>query len=283
MADNDATETAAGVGTIGSNKVRSKNGVARVGLKTIDEQAKKIWNVARTSEVAEVQIARALAGKADAKASGGGWRARIAMLRLYGIVDKTREGFFKMTDLGIALANTGDEAGHQQALRTAVVRIPANSLILKRYDGGELPGLDTLATEFEFGYSLSNADAKSAAQVFLASGKYAGLVSDGGHVSLDGTPSDLRDELEEEQGEDEDLSDSGIDGDTDAEQETPPPADTRGPRRDNPPPPPPPALPALTTSPVSLSVKLDMSGWAVDDVLRVLGALGYESTERAGS
>lgn len=277
-----ATEATAGAGTVGANKVRSKNGVARTDLKTIDDQAGKIWTVARKTEVAEVQIARGLSGKADALASGGGWRARIAALRLYGVVTKTREGYFKMTDLGIALANVGDEVGHLEALRTAVMSIPANASILRRYEGGELPSLDTLATEFEFTYSMSSGDANSAAKVFIASAKYSGLVDDSDFVHRGNAASDtdaddgpLEDLYEDMEASDEqDSATGGADEPRAAESEPFDPSTTyvkqdQAPR--------PPEASPVGASPVGLNVKLDMSAWAVDDVLRVLAVLGFEA------
>lgn len=285
MTDDDATEETAGAATTGANLVRSKKGVARIGLASIDGQAQRIWNVARRTEVAEVAIARAVTGKPDASASGGRWTQRIATLRLYGIVTKTREGHFKLTELGIALANVGDEPGHLAALGAAVMGVPANALLLNRYDGGELPSLDTLATEFEFGYSMSNADAKAAAQVLVDSAKYAQLVDDSGHVNLGGAAALVVDDPDEDE---DDGARGDLDGDA-ADSEAADDVATEANLSDHEPrvtarkpPKLPPAPPVLTSgsSPAALTVKLDMSGWAIDDVLRVLAALGYESESR---
>lgn len=294
MGDDDATEVTAGIPTGSANPVRSKKGVARVGLKAVDEQAQKIWNAARRTEVAEVAIARAVTGKADASASGGRWISRIAMLRLYGVVEKTRDGYFKLSDLGIALANVGNASEHLKALGTAVMGIPANATLLRRYDGGELPNLDTLATEFEFGFSMSNADAKAAAQVLIDSAKYAALVDASGHVNLSGavvveaavdadadanTDSDAEEneDASEEDDFDDGVADEGEDNDPNSQIGLLTPGGIRGLART-----PKSQREALDSgSPsVALHVKLDMSAWKVDDVLLVLAALGHEDPSR---
>lgn len=288
MTDEDATDATTGTANTAGNIVRSKKGVARTSLKSVDEQAQRIWNVARRTEVAEVAIARAVTGKSDASASGGRWLSRIALLRLYRVVEKTRDGYFKLTELGIALANVGDEAGHLAALGTAVMGIPANALLLKRYDGGELPSLDTLATEFEFGYSMSNSDAKAAAQVLIDSAKYARLVDDSGHVNLGGAAAVVVDEPDEDddaegddaQRDDLDDADSEAADDEATEAHLSEHDESRVPARKPPKLPTTPSVLTLGSSPAALRVKLDMSGWAVDDVIRVLAALGYESESR---
>ena len=288
-----ATEASASGADTGANKVRSKKGVARVGLKSVEDQAQKIWNVARKTEVAEVQIARAVTGKPDAAASGGRWIARIAMLRLYGVVVKTRDGYFKLTDLGIALANLGDEAAHRAALKAAVMGISANASLLRRYDGGSLPSLDTLATEFEFGYSMSNADAKAAAQVLIDSAKYAGIVDDSDHVNLSGVEigaeasadsytfenEDSKDDDSEVDDIETDTQGSVVGGGADARVELPGRQSTQERTQTTHNPSETPPLQALGSSPAALNVKLDMSAWAVEDVLRVLAALGYEGSQ----
>ena len=284
VAGDEGTEATASAAATGANQVRSKKGVARTGLKTVDEQAQKIWNVARKTEVAEVQIARAVTGKPDAVASGGRWLSRIALLRLYRVVTKTRDGYFKLTDLGIALANVGDDSGHRAALGAAVMGIPANAVLLKRYDGGQLPSVDTLATEFEFGYSMSNADAKSAAQVLIDSANYAGLVDDSDNVNLTGTVTVAEADDETDASEDDEFEDdtpgSGVEGGGDSGIESSAPQIHQEPQQALQNPPPAPPVLALGSSPAALSVKLDMSGWAVEDVLRVLAALGYEGPSR---
>lgn len=260
-----------------ATQVRSKNGVARTTLSSVDEQAQKIWNVARRTEVSEVQIARAVTGKSNAVASGGSWIKRIAQLRLYGVVEKT-DGGFKLTDLGIALANIGDDASHRAALKTAVMGVPANSALLRRYDGGALPGLDTLATEFEFGYSMSNSDAKAVAQVLIDSAKYAGVVDNKGNVHLDGVV--IADDANRDGVSEDGFDAPEVMGGTGWTGDVPVPPDTPNPPNTSQKTAPPPFTLTPASSPSALTVKLDMSGWAVEDVLRVLAALGYEGTSR---
>ena len=292
MADEDATTEETGDATsTAAVKPRSKHGVPRVGLEVIDQQAQKIWVAARRSEVAPEVVARALSGREDTKASGGGWRARLTPLKLFKVVAVSKEGKIRLTELGVALANTADVEGRAAALKTAALNIAAYETILRRYDGGELPALTPIKSEFEFGWEMSAADASTVAELFVAGAKYAGLVGDDGVVRLDGAhPATEADEAE---AEDEGGTADTVDDDSVIEQheaEFAPPTREQTPDlpRFTPAPAPAPAqsiTPAAPTGapPVALNVKLDMSGWDADDVLRVLAALGYEGTASAES
>jgi hypothetical protein len=268
--------------------------VPRTGIQTVDEQAHKIWVAARRGTVPDVTIARALSGRPNTKASGGGWRARIATLRLYNVVEKTKDGKFKLTDLGVALANTGDSSSHAQTLRSTLMSVTSYSLILTRYDGGQLPSESTIATEFEFDYEMSHTDAAAAAKVFVESARYAGAVDDSGNVNLAGATSpaaepSTEDEIsaqQEHRADDEGETDvpsddaNGMPETGDVEEREMVATDDASPRdqipesgttgilhtRD----------PLRKSPPFAVSVNLDMSKWAVKDVLKVLRVLGFE-------
>lgn len=272
-------------GSTTATKPRSKNGVPRTGLQTVDEFAQKIWTAARRSEVAPEVVARALSGKSDTKASGGGWRARLTPLRLFRVVESGKDGKLKLTELGVALANVADHEGRAQALKTAALNIPAYETILTRYDGGELPALTPIKSEFEFGWDMSATDATAAAELFIEGAKYAGLVGEDGVVRLNGAHPDpapaaedpeleLADDEEVEDADEQDSGSSGADEEPlpDREASIPPPADVKQGQAPHPPEPAPASAP-----PVGLNVKLDMSAWAVVDVLRVLAVLGFEA------
>lgn len=249
-----------------AGKLRSKNGVPKASLATIDGQAQKIWAAVRRGEVAPVLIARALTGKDDSLASGGTWATRIGALRLFNVVEKGQGNTFKLTELGIALSNTTDADGHARALKSAVLGVPAYANVLARYDGGSLPEVSIIASEYEYSYELSKADAAAGAKLFVESAKYAGLADEKGAVNLGGLVA---------------PKDTAVAPGPAPEAETPaaPAQTTPAPQTSLqiPATPATPPIASVTSTPVGLNVKLDMSGWAVDDVLRVLAALGFEA------
>lgn len=264
-------------------KLRSKNGVPKVGLAAIDDQAQKIWSSARKSEVAPVLIARALTGRSDSKASGGTWNTKIGALRLFKVVENGANGTLRLSTLGVALSNTTDEAGHARALKEAVLGVPAYSSILTRYDGGPLPEASVIASEYEYSYELSKKDALAAANLFIESATYASFIDDQQVVNLGGLVAPPYDDAEES---------AAV-----SPQETPAyqsessvpaaPAATPEPLTTSPSAPPaviqtpivaPTREPIVGSGAVGVTIKLDMSAWPVDDVLRVLAALGYEGT-----
>jgi hypothetical protein len=256
-------------------KLRSKNGVPKADLATIDSQAQKIWAAARRGEIAPVLVARALTGKDDSKASGGTWATRIGALRLYNVVEKGSGNNFKLTNLGIALSNTADSEGHARALKDAILGVPAYARVLGRYDGGSLPDVGIIASDYEYTYELSKSDAAAAAKLFVESAKYAALVSEEGAVNLGGLVAPSREE-------DLPLASTENAGPPTV---APPTPSAQSPAA--------PAVPStihvpaahatpgspspLGTAPVAITVKLDMSEWDVKDVLSVLSALGYEN------
>jgi len=263
VADDQADDAAA--------KLRSKNGVPKANLATIDGQAQKIWAGVRRGEVAPVLVARALTGKDDSLASGGTWATRIGALRLFNVVEKGQGNTLKLTDLGIALSNTTDAEGHARALKSAVLGVPAYANVLARYDGGSLPEVSIIASDYEYSYELSKADAAIAAKLFVESAKYAGLADEKGAVNLGG------------------LVAPQTNSDVAPEALPPLVATPAAPVQVTPTPQASPQSPVASAAPqttpvmvatgptVGLNLKLDMSAWAVDDVLRVLAALGLEA------
>lgn len=259
-----------------NKKLRSRNGVPRVGLQTIEVSVKAIWQVARRGEAAPVTVARAITGKDDAKASGGAWQKRVAALRAFNVIE--RGPVFKLSPIGIAIANAADVEGHAKGLREAVLSIPAYQKFLERADGGDLPPITLLASDIEFEYELSNADAVSAANAFVQSARYAGLVDDAGHVSLSGVSVPLDpSEVEGELGDEPDLE-----GVTEL---AGPVVDDAGAAPFVPEVQPPARSPIVGISapvgqvasgpPAIVKVRIDMTEWDANDVVKVLKVLGY--------
>lgn len=263
-------------------KLRSKNGVPKVGLAAIDDQAQKIWASARKSEVAPVLIARALTGRSDSKASGGTWNTKIGALRLFQVVENGANGTLRLSTLGVTLSNTADEAGHARALKEAVLGVPAYSSILTRYDGGPLPEASVIASEYEYSYELSKKDALAAAKLFIESATYASFIDDQEVVNLGGLVAPPDDDAEEPAAASPQEAPVYR-----SESPAPAPAAAPEPISNLPA-----AHPAVIQTPIiaptreavagsgaiGVTVKLDMSAWPVDDVLRVLAALGHEGS-----
>lgn len=276
----EATE-AAGAPDGAARAPRSKNGVPKLNLETIDSYAQKVWADARKSEVSPVIVARALTGKDDSKASGGTWATRIGALRLYNVVEKGADNKLKLSPLGIALSNTEDSSAHSRALKDAVLGVPAYATLLARFDGGSLPEVKTFASEFEFEYELSKPDAAAAAKMFVESARYAEFLDDNGAVKLGGlvAPPEESAATQEQTGDvviEDEQTHAQTERSVDPPElpQTPPPA-TSAPHVN---------LPAhesggdvTTATAVPVKVKIDMTDWAVDDVLKVLAALGYEA------
>ena len=259
-----------------SGKLRSKNGVPKADLATIDSQALKIWAAARKGEVPPVLIARALTGKDDSKPSGGTWATRIGALRLYNVVEKGAGNTFKMTDLGIALSNTIDTEGHARALKEAILGVPAYANVLGRYDGGMLPDVGIIASDYEYGYELSKSDAATAAKLFVESAMYAGLVDEYGAVNLGGIVASRPDERRSPVPRD-DSAPQPFTPDPPVKTSLTPAAPSASSVLGTPASTGPTPSPTASAPPIGLNVKLDMSAWAVDDVLSVLAVLGYKA------
>lgn len=262
--------------TEAAKKLRSRNGVPRVALDTIEASVNAIWQVARRGEAAPVTVARAITGKQDAKASGGAWQKRVAALRAFNVIE--RGSAFKLSPIGIAIANSADVEGHARGLREAVLSIPAYQKFLERADGGELPATPLLASDIEFEYELSNADAVTAANAFVQSARYAGLVDAEGRVSLGGVS--IPTGVPASEGESDE--DSEIEGSVEPAPQAAPAAGPAPSDLETQPPAQPVTvnLPAqgvgtAAGSPVTVKVRIDMTEWAANDAVKVLNALGY--------
>lgn len=259
-----------------AKKLRSRNGVPRVPLETIETSVNAIWQVARRGEAAPVTVARAITGKEDAKASGGAWARRVSALRSFNVIE--RGSGFKLSPIGIAIANSADVQGHAKGLRDALLSIPAYQKFLERADGGELPSTPLLASDIEFEYELSKADAVTAANAFVQSARYAGLVDAEGRVSLGGisvpvqaSASDGESEADAEvntaaEAGGHALQIAGLAPSVSDVQPSPQPVTVSIPA---------PAGLTVAGSPVIVKVKIDMTEWAADDAVKVLNALGY--------
>ncbi|WP_156131766.1 hypothetical protein [Amycolatopsis methanolica] len=155
--------------------------------------------------------------------------------------------------------------------------MPSFAQILSDSDGAPLPDITGIAGRFEFGYALSKADAKKAADDFLSSVQLAGFINNAGDVTLSGAEHSRAEETSAA-----DVAESALNppvmGDTLALEsetsETPEIADSDIKEK----------LANETYAPISrrseslplqISVTIDMSDWTPTDVISVLKTLGY--------
>lgn len=274
-----------------SSRPRSKNGIPRVSLATAESYARGVWTAARAGEAVPVAVARAISGKDSTKASGGAWRTKITALRVFSLVERLKSENLKLSSIGLGIVNQADADKQREARRDAVMSVDSYAQILNNSNGHELPGSNSIAGTFEYEYSLATDDAKAATTAFLESVKHAELVDDAGVVHLDGS---YVAPAVEEVDDDEDVPDG-----SETRDETPNGEDARGAAQEDLSTPAPagstapdqqkighqgqsrPQVPRVLTQPsgVDLNVTLDMSDWAVDDVIAVLRILGYGERE----
>jgi hypothetical protein len=274
-----------------TSRPRSKNGIPRVSLATAESYARGVWTAARAGEAVPVAVARAISGRDSTKASGGAWRTKITALRVFSLVERLKSENLKLSSIGLGVVNQADADKQREARRDAVMSVDSYAQILNNSNGHELPGSNSIAGTFEYEYSLATDDAKTATTAFLESVKHAELVDDAGVVHLDG--SYVAPAAEEQDGDKdapegsetgnqtlngeaaagdahEDVSTRAPVGSTAADKQT---IDHQSQSR--------PHVPLVVTQPsgVDLNVTLDMSDWAVDDVIAVLRILGYGERE----
>ena len=273
MTDSEGTATTANKPP-SAPKPRSKGGVPRASLEVAESYARAVWDTAKRSEAMPVAVARAITGKADAKAEGGAWREKPAAMRVYSLVARLNNGNLKLSPIGLALVDGSNPEGQKHARRQAALGVTAYLQILTDHNGSPLPSESTVATTFEFQYEVPPASAKEAARIFAESVKYAGLLDSDGNIRID--VSEAPDELEPESSTTPKAprapKASGV---ATPPLPTPPktPVDSVAQSGLNAPPPP---AHAQGSSPlVGVNVTIDMSKWQAEDVLSVLKVLGY--------
>jgi hypothetical protein len=256
-----------------TQKARSKGGVPRATLEVAESYAKAVWDTAKRSEAMPVIVARAITGKANAKAEGGAWREKPAAMRVYSLLARLNNGNLKLSPIGLALVDGSNPEGQKHARRQAVLGVASYLQLLTDHNGSPLPSENTVATTFEFQYEVPPASAKEAAVIFAESVKYAGLLDSNGNIQIDS--SEVPDELEPETST---MPKAPKAPKLAGETASTPPATVTPPQPVAPSvgqttfdAPPPPAAGAA----VGVNVTIDMSKWQADDVLSVLKVLGY--------
>ena len=230
------------------SKTRYGAQIPRDGLQSAETIAKQLWEMSRGAPVAVAAFAKHL----NSKPTSGGFRTKLALLRYFGLV-VSEDDKIKLSDIGKDVIRDDDPSRRQSARQKAFRAVPQYNELLTRYAEGGLPSLDSVTKSLHFEFSLSEDAAERAANAFVTSARLAGLVSDDG--TLDAS-------LVAEEGSektDSSLAEEAPDGEQQGHQRA-----SQGERSQRP-----------TSGPVTLSISLDLSGFEVGDVLRVLSALGF--------
>ncbi|OWY59915.1 hypothetical protein B7486_72005, partial [cyanobacterium TDX16] len=93
-------------------------------MKDAENMAQALWRAARLGTVPPEALAKELLGP-DAKASGGSWRNRMALFRVFGLVKSSEGGQLGLSDLGLGVVRQDDEPRRLAALRASVLQVPS--------------------------------------------------------------------------------------------------------------------------------------------------------------
>lgn len=245
-----------------------KQGLPASGLPSAEDAATKLWNVARLGTVPPEAFARQFGDKA--KASGGAWSTRIAILRGFKLI-RHEEKNIGLSELGRQIVDKSNPRAQREARRTAVLNLKAYRDLMESFSGAALPELEALATRLQFEYGKTEDFATRAAKAFVESLKHAEMLVADKIVTRDGvtgssapTPNPLASpayEIEDETADE--LSDAEIDAAFDEEELGDEVGEESAEEGDA----------HLATS-ITLSVKLDLSQFRAEEVIQILKALG---------
>lgn len=168
---------------IGPKRAMAKRGVPRISLEVAEGYAKHLWTVARGGTTSEAVLARQIGGE-KAKASGGTWRTKVASLNYWGLIEPQAGAQLKLSDIGLRIVRESEPHTVAAARREAVLQVKAYENILQEANGHELPATAGIAGKFHYDYEMSEADAERAAEAFVESVKRAAMVGDDGVVRL---------------------------------------------------------------------------------------------------
>lgn len=265
---------------------RAKRGVPRMTLETAEEFAKAVWAVARSGMTSEGVVAKHIGGE-GAKASGGAWRRKVASVKYFGLIDTLPDSQLKLSDLGLRVVRESEPETVKEARKAAVLQVEPYKKILQTADGHELPASAGISGTFHYDYEMSQSDADKAATAFEESVRRAGLLDEQGVVRVSAVPGGAINSDEEDTPPPDDPKSKGKGAgypefepkdeilDTKLEDEPRSRDRDKGsdhaswPKFD---------VPITSASGVSLRMKIDMSDWNADDVVKVLRAIGLSAS-----
>jgi hypothetical protein len=131
-------------------------------------------NVASVSEVMKVMGLTSMAARS--------WTYRLSTARVFGLVDKGGRGDdakIQVTDLFVAYANPTSDAERRATLMQIVLKPALYGKLLARYKGAPKPDVIGLANLLWRDHGILPTVKEQAAEAFLASIEFAGLVTNG--------------------------------------------------------------------------------------------------------
>lgn len=265
----------ASVAKPGANK-GVKQGLPTLGLRQIEDSATKLWQVARSSETSKQLLAEQTGHSSTTSSS---FKARLAVLRGMGILQVAGETV-KLTQLGLDLVQDYDEQKRHAARVSAIKTLRAYRELVEAFDGNALPPKPALSSRLKYEYGKSDEFASQAAEAFIDSLTFAGMLDSLGIVRAKGVASaevvaepSVGEGSAEEEAAVAELEEvfEGLDGGGTAPEvavvsKQP---DVSMPWHQ---------APAGVRAP-SFEITLDLSGFDADDVIRILQALGLANRD----
>lgn len=108
------------------------------------------------------------------------WAYKLSSAREFGLIQKTgrkQEARVALTDLARKLLLPGDDAETEAAKLAAFLNPQLYKGLYKRYAGATVPPVERLANVLQRDFFLLDTVAKTAAEAFIASAKWVGLVT----------------------------------------------------------------------------------------------------------
>lgn len=199
----ESEATTAPTGTAANKGV--KRGLPQDSLPIAAKNAAELWDVARLGTTSKLAYAGKLGRKS---ASGGGWARLVAVLRGFGLVVIDGDDI-GLSELGQDFVNGSDPDKQLAARRTAMLHLKAYKELVTSFDGTAVPDRATLASKLKFEYGKKNEFAEKAAQAFLDSLTFAGMIDSEGRVRRNGADAAV-DPSPDDEDEDEDDPQAGI-------------------------------------------------------------------------
>lgn len=231
--------------------------IPRAGLESAEELARKLWDLSRGSAVEKGAFGKHIGNKE----TSGPFATKLALLRYFSLVEDV-DGKIQLSTIGRDIVRDDAPAKREAARQQAFRGVPNYQSLLDRFVDHGLPTVDSLATTLHYEFSLKEDAANKAASAFIESAKLADLADEAGAVNV-GEPSPAEQPEETEQPEEI----GGVNGQR--EESAPQTATSSAP----------PVHPleqrvVSSAAHVSVSVSLDLSAFDVDEVLRILAAIG---------
>lgn len=251
-----------------------KQGLPLLGLPAAEEAVAKLWGVARLGTVSPEAFARQFGERA--KASGSSWDSRLAMLRGFKLI-RSEGKQIGLSELGQKIVNSSNPSTQLDARKEAIMNLKAYRELVESFNQTALPDPSALATKLQFEYGKTEKFAARSAQSFIESLKYAEMIGPGNVVCKEGmanvapvvslVPASGTADATDQIGEQEDAAEvdhafeeDGYIAESSDEALVLLERSVRSDKVPN----------------VSLSLTLDLSNFRADEVVRILGVLGFD-------